>query len=65
MYAMFGFLLINLHLVAVITGLLSIIQTYAVISAGDWRWWWRSFYLGLAAGLFMGFYSLYFMVFEL
>ena len=36
MYAMFGFLFINLCLMTVITGLLSAIQTYLMLSQGDY-----------------------------
>ena len=62
MYAMFGFLFVNLHLLVMVVGLLSIVYTYVQLNAQNWKWWWNAFMLGMSAGVYMGGYSLYFMV---
>lgn len=65
MYAMFGFLFVNLQLTTLIVCLLSIVQTYVLLNAQNYEWWWRAFYLGASGGIYMGLYSLYFMHFDL
>jgi hypothetical protein len=65
MYAMFGFLFVNLQLLTLIICLLSIVQTYMQINELNWAWWWRSFKLGASGALYMGAYSFYYMVFVL
>ena len=62
MYAMYGFLFVNIQLLSFIVALLSILQTYVQLNAQNWEWWWRSFMVGASGGLYMGLYSLYFMV---
>ena len=65
LYAMYGFLFINLQLLTMIISLLSIVHTYVQLNAQNWNWMWRAFNLGASAGIYMGAYSLYFMVFNL
>lgn len=65
MYAMFGFLFVNLHLLVAVVSLLSIVYTYVQLNAQNWKWWWNAFLLGMSAGVYMGGYSLYFMVYNL
>lgn len=65
MYAMYGFLFVNLQLLTLIISLLSIVQTYVQLNAQNWSWWWRAFNLGASGGIYMGVYSLYFMIFNL
>ena len=64
LYAMFGFLFVNLSLLMLVVGLVSILSTYLNLQSGNWAWWWRSFGIGLAAGLFLMIYSLYSMFFD-
>ena len=52
-YAMFGFLLLNLVMHAVIISLLSIISTYKQLSSGDHCWWWRSFLVGASSTIYI------------
>lgn len=65
LYAMFGFLFINMQLLTIVVCLLSIVQTYVQLNAGNYEWQWRSFFLGASGGIYMAIYSLYFMVFNL
>ena len=60
MYVMFGILFIHTCLMSVITGLLSTIQTYFMLTYGDYQWWWRSFSLGLGAGAYMTIYVIWY-----
>ena len=59
-YAMFGFLLLNLYLTAVVISLLSTIQTYFMLMYGNYCWWWRSFALGVSAGFYMTVYTVWY-----
>ena len=60
MYAMFGFLLLNLILLVAIISLLSILQTYMQLSYQNYEWWWRSFTVGASGALYMLLYALWF-----
>ena len=59
---MFGLLLVNYVLVVAIVSVLSVVQTYFMLRAGDYNWWWRSFLSGGTGGVFMMAYSLYYMI---
>ena len=65
MYAMFGFLLINLILQIAIISLLSILQTYMQLSYQNYDWWWRSFAIGASGAIYMLLYSLVFAMYKL
>jgi hypothetical protein len=65
LYAMYGFVFVNLQLLTIIISLLSIVHTYSLLNAQNWNWMWRAFNLGASVGIYMGAYSLYFMVFNL
>ena len=60
MYAMFGFLFINVCLMTVVVSLLSTIQTYFLLIYGNYQWWWRSFSLGIGAGAWMSVYVIWY-----
>ena len=58
---MFGFLFVNMALQVVIISLLSCLQTYMQLCYQNYEWWWRSFAVGGAGGIYMAAYSFYFM----
>jgi transmembrane 9 superfamily protein 2/4 len=64
MYGMFGVLLLNLSLLMFVILLVSVLSTYLSLQHGNWAWWWRSFAIGYAAGLFLMVFCLYAMFFE-
>lgn len=65
LYYMFGYLFINFGLLMVIIMLVSIISTYLQLNAQNHEWWWRSWYIGCAAAVYMFVFSVYYMIFEL
>jgi len=62
MYAMFGSLFICMALLVFVVCELSIIQCYFQLQCGNYEWQWRSFILGASGGIFVGLYSIYYMV---
>lgn len=65
MYAMFGFLLLNLILQIAIISLLSILQTYMQLCYQNYEWWWRSFAVGASGTLYMILYAVFFALTKL
>lgn len=63
LYGMFGILFINLWLLIIVIGLVSVLFTYLCLQQGNWAWWWRSFGIGYAAGLYLMAFSCYNMIF--
>jgi len=64
-YAMFGYLVINMALLILIVSLISVIVTYLQLNRLNADWWWRSFLIGASGALYMGAYSIYYMIFSL
>jgi len=62
MYAMFGFLLLNFLLQAIIISLLSILQTYMQLCHQNYEWWWRSFAVGSSGSIFMAVHALFYLL---
>lgn len=60
---MFGVLFINLWLLIIVIGLVSVLLTYLSLQRGNWAWWWRSFAIGYSTGLYLMAFSFYNMVF--
>lgn len=61
MYAMFGFLLLNLLLLVIVVTMLSILQTYMQLCQQNYEWWWRSFFTGASGGIWMiAYFVIYF-----
>jgi hypothetical protein len=60
---MFGVLFINLWLLIIVIGLVSVLLTYLSLQRGNWAWWWRSFGIGYSTGLYLMAFSFYNMVF--
>ena len=50
-YFMYVYLTICAIVMAYVASTVSVVQTYAVLSVGNYHWWWRSFILGFAVGV--------------
>ncbi len=64
-YAMFGFLLLNLIMQAIMIALLSVVATYMQLCYQNYHWWWRSFLIGASGSLYIGLYCLWYMAMEM
>ncbi|KAJ0677968.1 putative nonaspanin (TM9SF) [Helianthus annuus] len=58
-YTSYGFMLIMLFLLLIMTALVSIVMTYFQLAAENHEWWWRSFFYGGSTGLYVCGYSIY------
>ena len=65
MYAMFGFLYINIFLMCLVICCLAVVSVYLQIINKKWNWWWRTFHVGASAGIYVAIYTLYYMIFHL
>jgi transmembrane 9 superfamily protein 2/4 len=60
-YYVFGFLLLVFVLLLVTCAEISIVLTYFQLCAEDYRWWWRSFLVPAASGVYLyGYCAFYF-----
>jgi len=50
-YFMYLYLLVCFGLTTYVAMTASIVQTYLSLSAGDYRWWWRSYLIGFCGGI--------------
>ncbi|KAG9147985.1 hypothetical protein Leryth_003570 [Lithospermum erythrorhizon] len=64
-YYVFGFLLIVLLLLMVVCVEVSVVLTYMHLCVEDWRWWWKSFAASGSVALYIFFYSINYLVFDL
>ena len=65
LYTLFGFLLLDVWLLMLVTALLSAIQTYLQLQSGNYRWWWRSFWTGASGGIYMAIYATVYLFAEM
>jgi len=56
---LFVFMFININMLICIISLISVLNTYLSLRAGDWAWWWRSFHQGFWVGLWAFTYMMY------
>lgn len=59
---MFCTLLVNILLLIIVVGLLSILNTYMCLQAQNWHWWWKAYLNGASSGFFMFYYCVYTMI---
>lgn len=62
MIGMFLLSFVNLNLLLCIVSLVSVLQTYLCLQAGNWQWWWRAFWSGFSAGIWILIYCIYHMI---
>jgi len=61
-YTMWGILFLIFVMVLNMTACISIIQTFFQLNSRDYRWWWRSFFIGGSTSFYVFLYALYFYV---
>lgn len=59
---MFFFCFLTLNLLVCVVALVSVLHTYATLANQNWQWWWRSFFTGFSASLWMFVYALWLMI---
>ncbi|KAL8488494.1 hypothetical protein ACS0TY_024234 [Phlomoides rotata] len=64
-YYVFGFLFIVLTLSVVVCAEVSLVLTYMHLCVEDWRWWWKSFFASGSVAIYIFFYSVNYLVFDL
>lgn len=58
---MFFFSFLTLNLLVCVVALISVLHTYAALANQNWQWWWRSFFSGFSAALWMFVYAVWLM----
>jgi transmembrane 9 superfamily member 2/4 len=64
-YYVFGFLLVVLLLLVTVCAEVSVVLTYMHLCVEDWRWWWKSFLASGSVALYVFFYSVNYLIFDL
>ena len=59
-YLFFGFILVTLIILAVTSAMVSIVFTYLLLSAENYRWWWPSFWASGSSGVYLFLYSIFY-----
>merc|ERR1711957_123958 len=57
-----GFALLVCTILTLSTSTVSMVLTYLALCNEEYRWWWRSFWAGASAGMYLFGYSLWFLV---
>ena len=50
---------------AVVIGLLAIVQIYMQLSYGNYEWWWRTFAVGASGGLYLALFGILYWAFAM
>ncbi|KAJ4957918.1 hypothetical protein NE237_025029 [Protea cynaroides] len=64
-YYVFGFLFIVMILLVVVCAEVSLVLTYMHLCVEDWRWWWKSFFASGSVAIYIFFYSVNYLIFDL
>ena len=48
----------------IVTSCVTIVTTYFMLNAEDWRWWWTAFLSGASTALYVFLYSVYYFFFK-
>jgi transmembrane 9 superfamily protein 2/4 len=59
-YYMYGFLLFTICLLSVVVVESVVVAVYLSLSYGDWKWQWRSFWIGSSVAWYIEVYSIYY-----
>ena len=59
-YYLFGFLWIALNVLIIVSSEVSIIVVYLCLCKGDYKWWWKSFFIGGSPVIYIIGYSFYY-----
>lgn len=60
-YYVFGFLMLAFFILVITCAEIAIVLTYFQLCAEDYRWWWRSLNIPGASGIYVFFYSLFYL----
>lgn len=63
-YYVYGFLLLVYAILVIVTACVTIVSSYFLLNAEDYRWQWTSFLSGASTGLYVYLYALYFFHFK-
>lgn len=63
-YYVYGFMLLVFLILSVVTVCVTIVCTYFLLNAEDYRWQWTSFLSGASTSLYVYFYSFYYFFFK-
>lgn len=63
-YYVYGFMLLVFLILAVVTVCVTIVATYFLLNAEDYRWHWTSFLSGASSALYVYLYAIYYFFFK-
>ncbi|VDK48768.1 unnamed protein product [Anisakis simplex] len=63
-YYVYGFMLLVLIILAVVTMCVTVVCTYFLLNAEDYRWRWTSFLAGASTAFYVYLYSVYYFIFK-
>jgi transmembrane 9 superfamily protein 3 len=63
-YYVYGFALLVYIILFIVTSCVTIVTTYFMLNAEDWRWWWTAFLSGASTALYVFLYSVYYFFFK-
>lgn len=63
-YYVFGFMLLVYIILAIVTTCVTIVCTYFMLNAEDYRWHWTSFLSGASTAVYVYIYSIYYFIFK-
>ena len=63
-YYVYGFLLLVLFILLLVCSCVTIVATYFLLNAEDWRWQWVSFLAAASTGGYVYAFSLYYFLFK-
>uniref|UniRef100_A0A0R3WMY6 Transmembrane 9 superfamily member n=1 Tax=Hydatigena taeniaeformis TaxID=6205 RepID=A0A0R3WMY6_HYDTA len=63
-YYVYGFTLLVVFILIVVTGCSTVVCTYFLLNAEDYRWQWISFFSGASTAVYVYIYSIYYFLFK-
>ncbi|EUB64714.1 Transmembrane 9 superfamily member [Echinococcus granulosus] len=63
-YYVYGFTLLVIFILIVVTGCSTVVCTYFLLNAEDYRWQWISFFSGASTAVYVYIYSIYYFLFK-
>ncbi|VDO10669.1 unnamed protein product [Rodentolepis nana] len=63
-YYVFGFTLLVIFILIIVTGCSTVVCTYFLLNAEDYRWQWISFFSGASTAVYVYIYSIYYFLFK-
>ena len=63
-YYVYGFMLLVFLILAIVTACVTVVATYFLLNAENYHWKWTSFFSGASVGIYVGLYSIHFLLFK-